>query len=107
VLLATAVGWLVSGRITAPLHALAATTQRMAAGDLAARATVEGRDEPGRLARSFNEMAGQIEATIVALRRFVAPRRLCVGRKHRPRRAFLSALAPGLTLRNLQSISGV
>jgi signal transduction histidine kinase len=28
--------------------------------------------EAGRLARSFNEMAGQIEATIVALRRFVS-----------------------------------
>ncbi len=72
VLLATAVGWLVSRRLTAPLLALTNATQRMAAGDLAARAAVKGRDEPGRLARSFNEMAGQIEATIVALRRFVS-----------------------------------
>jgi len=72
VLLATIAGWLISRRLSAPLMVLTGVTQRMATGDLAARAPISGRDELGLLGRSFNEMAGQIEATIVALRRFVS-----------------------------------
>ncbi len=72
VLLATAVGWLVSRRLTAPLLALTDATQRMAAGDLAARAAVASKDEMGLLAHSFNEMADRVEGTIVALRQFVS-----------------------------------
>jgi two-component system sensor histidine kinase BaeS len=72
VILAAGVGWLISRRISAPLLALTNTTARMAEGDLAARANVASRNEVGLLARSFNQMADQVEDTIVTLRRFVS-----------------------------------
>ncbi|MBI3942845.1 MAG: HAMP domain-containing histidine kinase [Chloroflexi bacterium] len=72
VLLAAGVGWLISRSISAPLLALTGTTARMAGGDLSARADVARHDELGMLARSYNDMAGQVEETVLALRRFVA-----------------------------------
>lgn len=72
VLLAGLVGWGISRRISRPLTALTEVTGRMAEGDLSRRAAVTGRDEIGRLAVSFNEMAGQVEETVQALRRFVS-----------------------------------
>ncbi len=70
VLLAAAVGWLVSRRITRPLLALTALTGEMAAGDLSVRANASGRDEVGALSRSFNEMAGRLEEMVSTLRQF-------------------------------------
>lgn len=72
VLLAVLLGWYLSRRLSAPILALTAVTTRMAHGDLASRANVQSRDEFGQLARSFNEMAEQVGATITALHRFVA-----------------------------------
>ena len=72
VLLAAGVGWLISRRISAPLLELTSVTERMAGGDLSTRADVRGRDELGRLGRSFNEMAAQVETTVTTLRRFVS-----------------------------------
>jgi signal transduction histidine kinase len=72
VALAAAVGWLASRRISAPLLGLTSVTASMAAGDLAARAHVERRDEFGTLAQSFNTMADRVEDTVVTLRRFVS-----------------------------------
>jgi signal transduction histidine kinase len=70
--LAAAAGWRLSRRMTAPLVALTNVTARMAAGDLATRAAIQGRDEIGALAQSFNAMAGRIEEIVSTLRRFVA-----------------------------------
>jgi len=72
VLLAVLLGWYLSHRISTPILALTAVTTRMAQGNLASRAQVQSRDEFGQLARSFNEMAEQIGATITTLHRFVA-----------------------------------
>jgi signal transduction histidine kinase len=72
VLLAAAIGWYISRRISAPVLALTDVTARMAQGDLSSRAGVKSRDEFGQLARSFNEMADQVEGTVAALRRFVS-----------------------------------
>ena len=72
VALAAAAGYSLSRRISRPLAALTDASDRMAEGDLTARAPVEGADEFGRLATSFNTMADRIEATVVSLRRFVA-----------------------------------
>ena len=71
-LLAAGIGWLISRRVTAPLRALTDVTTRMAAGELGARAEVRRSDELGALAGAFNQMAGQIEAVVATLRRFVA-----------------------------------
>jgi signal transduction histidine kinase len=72
VLLAAAAGWWASRSITQPLLKLALVTAQMADGDLRARADVNRADEFGRLANSFNHMAGRVEDTVGTLRRFVA-----------------------------------
>src|SRR5579859_2866809 len=72
VVLAALVGWYLSRRISAPVLALTAATARMAQGDLGSRARVESHDELAQLARSFNEMADQVETTITTLRRFAS-----------------------------------
>jgi signal transduction histidine kinase len=70
--LAALAGRLVAGRISRPVVALTETSDRMAEGDLGARAPVAGGDEVGRLAESFNGMAARVESTVTSLRRFVA-----------------------------------
>ena len=72
VALAALAGYLVSRRISRPVVALTAASDRMAEGDLTARAPVVGADEVGRLSESFNTMAARIETTVSALRRFIA-----------------------------------
>lgn len=74
VLLAGAVGWVISRRLSAPLLDLTEVTTRMAAGDLSVRANVSqhGPGEFGTLSQSFNHMAQRVEETVVTLRRFVA-----------------------------------
>jgi two-component system, OmpR family, sensor histidine kinase BaeS len=71
VALAALAGYLLSSRISKPIVALTAASDRMADGDLSARAPVERADEVGRLGESFNQMADRMEGTVVALRRFV------------------------------------
>jgi signal transduction histidine kinase len=72
IILAAAVGWVISRRISAPVLALTAATTRMAKGDLSTRADVRGQDEFSALAQSFNEMAVRVESTVTALCRFVS-----------------------------------
>lgn len=72
VFLAAVAGWFTSRRISQPVLALAATTGRMAKGDLSVRADVDRRDELGLLAQTFNTMAARVETTVVTLKRFVA-----------------------------------
>lgn len=72
VVLAALAGYLVAARIARPVVALTAASDRMAEGDLGARADIVRDDEVGRLAESFNTMAARIEGTVTTLRRFVA-----------------------------------
>jgi signal transduction histidine kinase len=72
ILLAAVVGWLVSRQVTRPLTALTQVTREMAEGDLSARADVLARDEFGALGEAFNQMAGRIEETVGALRKFAS-----------------------------------
>jgi signal transduction histidine kinase len=72
VALAALAGWLIARRIARPVVALTEASDRMAAGDLGARAPVAGGDEVGRLGESFNGMAARVETTVTSLRRFVA-----------------------------------
>jgi signal transduction histidine kinase len=72
VVLAAVVGWAMSRRISDPLVVLARVTASMAEGDLTARADVTRKDELGALARSFNQMADQVEQIVTTLRRFVS-----------------------------------
>jgi len=61
--------WLLRRRVVLPLAALARGTQRIAAGDLAARVETHGPDELADLGRAFNRMAEALEADRVALER--------------------------------------
>jgi signal transduction histidine kinase len=72
VVIAAIVGWVMSGRISGPVLALAQVTRQMAGGDLTARAAQSGDDEFGVLASSFNHMASRVEGTVATLRQFVA-----------------------------------
>ncbi|MCB0032868.1 MAG: HAMP domain-containing histidine kinase [Anaerolineales bacterium] len=69
---AAVVGWFASRRLTRPLLELTEATTAMSSGNLAARAAIKRVDELGTLAHSFNQMADQLEETILTLRRFVA-----------------------------------
>ena len=60
-MVAGGVGWLVARRITGPVRALADTAEEVATTqDLATTIPVQGDDEVGRLARSFNTMLGAL-----------------------------------------------
>ncbi len=52
--------WL-ARRLLGPVHALAAGTRALAAGDYASRVAAVGRDELGALARDFNQLASTLE----------------------------------------------
>jgi signal transduction histidine kinase len=65
--LAVVVGLLSAQQVTQPLQALGTAVDRMAVGDLSARAAPSHLDEINRLADQFNGMAGQLSQTINAL----------------------------------------
>lgn len=78
-LMAVALGLVVSRRLSAPLHELTSVASRMSSGNLSVRAHVGSRDEIGLLAAQFNQMAEQLEVSFSelaaerdALRRFVS-----------------------------------
>jgi len=62
--------FLVATSVVRPLRRLRMQSDRIAAGDLSARATVEGPSEVRELAASFNEMATRVELTLAEQRRF-------------------------------------
>jgi PAS domain S-box-containing protein len=57
-------------RFAAPIHSLAETANRIREGDLDARATVQRQDEIGLLARTFNQMAEELEERLTELHEF-------------------------------------
>jgi two-component system OmpR family sensor kinase len=72
-LLAGLAVWLVTRLGLQPLRRVAGAADRIAAGDLGARAALPGGDdEVGRLGRAFDGMANQVDATMRAQRAFAA-----------------------------------
>ena len=67
-LVALAVGFLISRRLTRPIQNLAGVTSEIAEGNLTVRANVSGHDEIARLAGNFNNMAGSIETLVRRLK---------------------------------------
>lgn len=71
-LIALALGFVLFRQITAPLNGLAVASDKIAAGDLTARAPVRGDDEIARVARSFNAMADNLARSETARRNMLA-----------------------------------
>ncbi len=59
-------------RLTGRLERLQGSVEKWGAGELSTRVGVEGRDEVARLATSFNEAAGRIEALVGAQKSLLA-----------------------------------
>jgi len=66
------VGALIARQIARPVDRLDAAVRRISAGDLDARAPVEGSSEQRSLAESFNQMAERLSDALSSQRRFVA-----------------------------------
>ncbi|MDA5533452.1 two-component system sensor histidine kinase BaeS [Yersinia mollaretii] len=71
-LLAAAVTWVLSRGMLAPVKRLVEGTHRLAAGDFSTRVTVSSRDELGRLAQDFNQLASSLEKNEQMRRDFMA-----------------------------------
>ena len=71
-LLGLAVAWFLAGSLAKPLRSLARAARRVTAGDLDARAPVEGSSEQREVAGAFNEMTARLSASLRAQRDFVA-----------------------------------
>ena len=71
-LVAAALLYPLSRSITRPLELLTKAAEAFGKGDPSARSGIERRDEVGRLARTFDEMAGRIQATRRAERELLA-----------------------------------
>ena len=65
-------GALIAQQIARPIRRLGIAAQRVASGDLDARAPVEGSSEQRSLARSFNEMTVRVSRLLSMQRNFVA-----------------------------------
>lgn len=66
-------GWILAGRMLAPLARIRDATRRAAAGSLAHRIELEGRDDEFReLADAFDGMLAKLEAHVEEQRRFAA-----------------------------------
>jgi signal transduction histidine kinase len=64
--------WVLAGTLARPLRRLAGTANDVAAGDLDARARVEGSSEQREVASAFNAMTGRLGRALRSQREFVA-----------------------------------
>lgn len=68
-----AAGWFLAGRALRPVDAITLAAQRIAAGDLSQRLTMQtASDEIGRLAGTFNNMIGRLDASFRQIRQFTS-----------------------------------
>ncbi|MCP9465763.1 MAG: heavy metal sensor histidine kinase [Nitrospira sp.] len=66
-------GWFLAGRALRPVDAITLAAQRIAAGDLSQRLTIPStKDEIGRLAETFNDMIGRLDASFRQIRQFTS-----------------------------------
>lgn len=65
-------GWVVAGRVLAPVRLVTQTAQRITETDLSRRIVAEGDDEVARLASTFNSMLTRLEAAFRSQREFLS-----------------------------------
>ena len=67
------IGWVVAGRLLAPVHTITARARRISADSLDERIALGGpRDELRALADTFDELLGRVQSTVTSERRLVA-----------------------------------
>ena len=67
------IGWVVAGRLLAPVHTITARAQRISADSLDERIALGGpRDELRALADTFDALLGRVQSTVTSERRLVA-----------------------------------
>jgi two-component system, OmpR family, sensor kinase len=71
-LIASALAWVIAGRVLAPLRTLRTTAQTITESDLTQRLDVHGDDEIAELGRTFNAMLDRLEAAFASQRAFVS-----------------------------------
>ena len=70
--LASAMAWIITGRVLQPVRLLTETARTISQSDLTRRIEVSGSDEAAEMARSFNAMLDRLEAVFRSQREFVA-----------------------------------
>ena len=65
------VGWLVAGRVLAPIREVRETAARISESDLGRRIPVSGTDDVAQLAATFNHMLDRLENAFAGQRRFL------------------------------------
>ena len=71
-LIASALAWVVAGRVLAPLRMLSDTARSIGESDLTRRIPASGTDELAELGRTFNAMLDRLEAAFDSQRSFVS-----------------------------------
>ncbi|MDA0181115.1 ATP-binding protein [Solirubrobacter phytolaccae] len=71
-LIASALAWVVAGRLLAPLRVLDDTARSITETDLTRRIPVSGQDEIAELSRTFNAMVDRLEGAFASQRAFVS-----------------------------------
>ena len=71
-LIASALAWVVAGRVLAPLRVLSDTARSIGESDLTRRIPTSGTDELAELGRTFNAMLDRLEAAFDSQRAFVS-----------------------------------
>ena len=71
-LIASALAWVVAGRVLAPLRVLSDTARSICESDLTRRIPTSGTDELAELGRTFNAMLDRLEAAFDSQRAFVS-----------------------------------
>jgi two-component system sensor histidine kinase MtrB len=67
VILLGLIAFVITRQVVSPVRSAAQSAERLAAGDLTERMTVQGEDDLARLAVSFNDMAGNLQEKIQEL----------------------------------------
>jgi GAF domain-containing protein/CHASE3 domain sensor protein len=104
-ILAIGLSIFISRSIIVPIGQLVETTQRIAGGDLAARAKVGTSDEIGTLAGTFNAMAAQLQEVVGTLEQRVAERTQGLKTAAEVARATTSVLDPDQLLRQVVDLA--
>ncbi|QFG21940.1 HAMP domain-containing sensor histidine kinase [Actinomadura sp. WMMB 499] len=65
------VGWLIAGRVLAPIRLVRQTAEQIGESDLTRRLLVRGNDDVAALASTFNRMLDRLESAFAGQRRFL------------------------------------